>query len=432
MRKRLYSFLTALGLCLALLPMTVPQANAEFAQITDRSAIDGSDYTDSPVLAAKLNDIFDGNASIYRDRECTVPVDTALGTSSVRNNGISMFVEPIDGRASNIGTSCWIYANGVYYTLFGEATGNGIGENSDMLDLNGTGSRMLSYDNLLAWGVRNSVGTLIRASGHSMILLSYDAQGITVLDGNSNGRGLVAVTTRTWDRVGSYVEYIVQPKEDHYAKLYACGTCGQNSFWYLDQEGTLTISGSGSVSYPGWNSIARQVRNVVIEDGGLHLGDELFSGCTGLQQILFRGEAPTFSQRTLAGVSAQVCFPGAEASWTDALLTNHGGAPVWVPYGMTPLKITAQPALTQGLLRQDREVSIAAEGDGLSYQWYVKTSADALYLKTTCTDPVYRAQAGSNTDLLAICVVTDRYGNFLTSDSVLIPLCGEDHSTGCI
>lgn len=432
MRKRFFSFLTAVGLCLAFLPMTAPQANAEFTQITDRSAVDGSDYTDSPILAAKLNDIFDGNASIYRDRACTVPVDTALGTSSVRNNGISMFVDPIDGRASNIGTSCWIYANGVYYTLFGESTGNGIGENSDKLDLSGTGSRMLSYENLRAWGVRNSVGTLIRASGHSMILLSYDEHSLTVLDGNSDGMGLVAVNTRTWDRIGSYVEYIVQPKEDHYAKLYACGACGQDTFWYLDEEGTLTVSGSGSVSYPGWDSIARQVRNVIIQDGGLHLEDGLFSGCTNLQQILFQGEAPTFSPRTFAGVSAQICFPGAEASWTDALLTDHGGSPIWVPYSTTPLKITAQPALTQGLLRQDGEVSITAEGDGLRYQWYVKTSADPLYLKTACTDPVYRVQAGSGADLLAICVVTDRYGNFLTSDSVLIPLCGGDHSTGCV
>ena len=114
MIKRTLAFFLVLAALLGALPLTAVQANAQYDIITDRKAVDGSDYTDSPAMAEKLNAIFDGNAEIYRDLACTVPVDTTLGTSPVRNNGVYMFVEPVDGIAKNIGTSCWIYANGVY------------------------------------------------------------------------------------------------------------------------------------------------------------------------------------------------------------------------------------------------------------------------------------------------------------------------------
>jgi hypothetical protein len=93
--------------------------------------VDGSNYTPSPLLAEKLNAIFDGDAGIYADKACQKPVNTYLGTSPVRNNGVCMYVGPEGDKALERGTSCFIYANGVYYTLFGESTGSGeAGENS--------------------------------------------------------------------------------------------------------------------------------------------------------------------------------------------------------------------------------------------------------------------------------------------------------------
>ena len=118
-RNRIYSFLITLCLCLGMVPMTAARVNAEDTRITDPNAVCGSDYTTSPALARKLDDIFNGSAGIYWDSACTNEVDTTLGTSPVRNNGVYMFVNPTGGSANNIGTSCFIYANGVYYTLFG-------------------------------------------------------------------------------------------------------------------------------------------------------------------------------------------------------------------------------------------------------------------------------------------------------------------------
>lgn len=195
---------------------------SEFRWITDREEVDGGDYTDVPALADKLNAIFDGSANVYYDPECTQMVDTELGTYRVPNNGVNKYVGFYGNDQMDVGTSCWIYANGVYYTLFGEGTGCGTpGENSVKLDISATAHRNATYDNFTAWGVHPGVGALIRTrDGHSMIVLGYDEERLTILDGNGDGKGLVSIRVWTWDRVGFRVQYIIQPKQDHLEALY--------------------------------------------------------------------------------------------------------------------------------------------------------------------------------------------------------------------
>jgi len=123
---------------------------------------------------------------------------------------------------TNVGTSCWIYANGVYFALFGEATGCGTpGENSELLDLKVTANRNFSFSNFQAWGIRPGVGTLIRTRcGHSVIVLDYDEERLTILDGNGNGKGLVAIRVITWDRMSFRARYAIQVKDAYFEELY--------------------------------------------------------------------------------------------------------------------------------------------------------------------------------------------------------------------
>jgi hypothetical protein len=122
-----------------------------------------------------------------------------------------------------VGTSCWIYANGVYYTLFQESTGNGAaGEHSEKLNLKGSGNYNFSYDNFTLWGVRPEPGALIRTRcGHSLIILDYDEEGLTFLDGNGNGKGLIAIRQIKWNHQSFRAKYIIQPTQAHFDSLYA-------------------------------------------------------------------------------------------------------------------------------------------------------------------------------------------------------------------
>ena len=224
--RKIISFLLSICICAGFLPMLTINASAsqeDYRWITDREEVDGSDYTGSAILAAALNDIFDGNANVYYDAEFTKMVNTELGSSRVPNNGVNKYVGPYGDNDDNVGTSCWIYANGVYYTLFGECTGNGTaGENSEKLDLRASNNYNFTYENFLTWGVRPEPGALIRTRcGHSMVILDYDAEGITILDGNGNGKGLVAIREMKWDAQSYRARYIIQPTQTYFDMLYS-------------------------------------------------------------------------------------------------------------------------------------------------------------------------------------------------------------------
>ena len=244
MIKRILSGGLALVLLLStlqILPAKTRAASTPSGWITDRDAVSGSDYTTSTALARKLDQIFDGNASIYSNKKCTDLVNVRIGTSNVPNNGVYKYVGPYGKTALSIGTSCWIYANGVYYTLFGETTGSGkAGKNSVKLDI--STSATMSYENFKKWGVRQDVGALVRSNGHSVIILDYDKEGMTILEGNSNGKGLVSIRTRLWKNIKTSAAYIIQPKEQFFYETYptcvhefndvgVCGKCGEEYYF---------------------------------------------------------------------------------------------------------------------------------------------------------------------------------------------------------
>ena len=224
--KRMVSVLLGICICagfLSEMTVTADASQEDYRWITDREEVDGSDFTGSVILAAALNDIFDGNANVYYDAEFTKMVNTELGSSRVPNNGVNKYVGPYGDNDDNVGTSCWIYANGVYYTLFGECTGNGTaGENSEKLDLTVSDNYNFTYENFLTWGVRPEPGALIRTRcGHSMVILDYDAEGVTILDGNGNGKGLVAIREMKWDAQNYRARYIIQPTQTYFDILYS-------------------------------------------------------------------------------------------------------------------------------------------------------------------------------------------------------------------
>ena len=83
-----------------------------------------------------------------------------------------------------------------------------------------------------AWGVRPGVGALIRTtSGHSLIVLGYDEDRLTILDGNGNGKGLVAIRVITWNMLSFRAKYIIQPSQEYFEELYPEEAGEQISAW---------------------------------------------------------------------------------------------------------------------------------------------------------------------------------------------------------
>ena len=184
--KRLLALLLAL-----LTALSVPAVS--FA------AYSGSAYTKDTELAKKLTNVFNGKVKLFTNTDETFPIGSSIDIDYEYAWGKSY---PDVGY----GYQCFAYAQSVYYYLFDEIAG------SDDRDLTRSevvlrAKDKLLYRDLLAAGIgcgayfrttNNSDYSYNSAYGHSFILLTYDADTITILEGNSDYNGLVAIKVFTW------------------------------------------------------------------------------------------------------------------------------------------------------------------------------------------------------------------------------------------
>ncbi len=150
-------------------------------------------------MSLKIANVAYGGVKLFSNDNGTFTVGTSL------NNSKTYYV---NGKWS--GKQCYIYAQAVYYYLTGDYVGHGsVGSHSKKCISN---VKTTSYTQFKNAGVKpgayirttaNSNGSYNGNKGHSMIVVSYDANSITVLEGNGNGKGLVRLNTVTWAQFNS-------------------------------------------------------------------------------------------------------------------------------------------------------------------------------------------------------------------------------------
>ncbi|MGM9522314.1 MAG: S-layer homology domain-containing protein [Oscillospiraceae bacterium] len=220
----------------ALLLSSAPAANAaSYSYITDAASLSGSDYTDIPSLASALDDIFSGGAALFSDITCKNPVSAPVGSRTVPV-GTTYYVRESGSGSVFSGSSCYIYANAVYSKLFGDVPYHGSSASWQNSICIASSLSSASYSLFSKYGVRtgallrttsNADGSYNGSSGHSIIILDFDSEGISYLEGNGDGKGLIRVVWRTWDSFNSnllssrgyVISFIVQPTEKHYSSL---------------------------------------------------------------------------------------------------------------------------------------------------------------------------------------------------------------------
>ena len=122
------------------------------------------------------------------------------------------------------------------------------------------------------------------------------------------------------------------------------------------------------------------------------------------------------------GVTMSPEFDGASVI---CKVTDEYGLSVWSKSAVITMReevrITAQPNDAYALEGEAAEVSVSATGEGLTYQWYFRDSPSANFSKSSLTDPVYSTQMNSDRDGRELyCVVTDKYGTSVSSESAYI------------
>ncbi len=78
------------------------------------------------------------------------------------------------------------------------------------------------------------------------------------------------------------------------------GTCGENLTWTIDNNGKLTISGTGNM-YGIPKSLSTSIKSVVINDGVTNICSQMFEDCTGLRSITIPNSVTSIENRAFKG-----------------------------------------------------------------------------------------------------------------------------------
>ena len=278
--KRICTGLLCIGLLLSSLPLQV------FADIRNPSQAQASSYTTSTELAALLNGVFSGDIDIYSNGGCTSEVSMPIGWSM--NKKTTYYLKDKTDSDSIGGRQCYVYAQAVYNKLFNECPGHADDLNHSRVAISG-GSKTVSYSQFQDAGIRcgaymrttnKSSGAYNGSYGHSMIILSYDSNGVTYLEGNGDGDGLIRIDTMTWSAFNSahlsgrsrYVSHIVQPTDTYYNNNYvsykvtfnANGGSGAPAAQIKKHGKTLTLSSTvptkSGHTFQGWGTAANATK----------------------------------------------------------------------------------------------------------------------------------------------------------------------------
>ena len=182
------------------------------------------------------------------------------------------------------------------------------------------------------------------------------------------------------------------------------------------------------------------LQNIVIPASVESIGQLSIVLMNNLESVVFEGDVPQIHASAFGNDSthqeATVYYPADNATWTEDKLQNYGGNLTWVPYcvgehifenglckncNQQYLAITKQPADTQMELGQKFRITVGANDDGLTYQWYVKEAGAKTFKKSANKTSAYAYTMQSYMHNRQVyCVITDRYGNQVTSDVVTI------------
>lgn len=143
----------------------------------------------------------------------------------------------------------------------------------DLGDLRASNVQFLSFENITA--LKNFAQTVGENPG---------SQDKDLLDDN----GIVATGAEDGDN-DLPVPFVENSVDQGSGNLVAAGTCGVALNWMLDDQGILTISGSGDMYDFDYNESPwyydLRIKEVILEDGVTSIGENAFWACENLQQV---------------------------------------------------------------------------------------------------------------------------------------------------
>ncbi len=166
--------------------------------------------------------------------------------------------------------------------------------------------------------------------------------------------------------------------------------------------------------------------DVVLRDNIREIGEGAFIGCSDLTSIIIPNSVTSVGARAFQNCLslADVYFVGTTQEWFSISMESGNGCLRRTElFCLTPLRITKQPTNCAAPEGSRAYFSLKAQGEDLSYQWYVKNPGAEEFSKSKVTSPSYSVvltEAKSGRQIY--CIVTDAMGNTVQSDTVTMTI----------
>ena len=233
---------------------------------------------------------------------------------------------------------------------------------------------------------------------------------------------------------------------------FKSGACGTGLKWTVSDSGKLSVTGSGRITSNPWEMYSShisyvnlasgitglcdqafyecwQVTSIIIPEGVKSIGAEAFYGCTALSAVSIPDTLTSIGEDAFCDCShlKDVYYTGTEDEWLDINM-DYGNDMLLnadvrfeSSYQGQLLCITGFPDETEGFTGEKITIYVEAEGEGLTYQWYVRSSESTAWKVSSCRkaeNSTTLTKAADGRQLYV--VVTDKYGNTTQSDIVTI------------
>lgn len=473
--QRIGKKIAAFSIMIAMMALVVPFGNFKTVEaasyVTSSGNASGSVYAASDELAGKLNTVFAGNIGLSSSTNFNSTTSAPLGSSVMTGSRLYFIKNKTTGGLTS-GWQCFIYANAVYNTLFNETVGRATSLSHSTIVL--SGGNTVSYNLFKSAGVKcgayirttnRSNGAYNSSTGHSMIVLSYNSYYITYLEGNADGRGLVRIATRTWSDFnsnqlsgrGRYICHVVQPTDTYYNSLYNTTTTSSTKAVTTttavkttsttdtsDDPASCKVSYSRVLSYKSSTVSGNDVKYVQTclkylgytvtvnskYDSATFTAVKKFQSASSLTVDGKCGSATWRALETAVaakknGTSVTTAKVSTTTTTTAKAVTTTTAAKTTAATTAAvkdTLKITKQPVDCSATLGNTVTFVVKATGTGLSYQWQLSDDG-TNWRNSSIQEATYRtAISDINNNRQVRCVITDQYGNQVTSGTATMKI----------
>ena len=190
------------------------------------------------------------------------------------------------------------------------------------------------------------------------------------------------------------------------------------------------ISIPASVSSMDGNTFenCRNLKSITIPEGVPTIGRYAFWSCESLANVTIPVSVTRIGEQAFRECSslADVYYQGSAEQWDAIAISDDENDPLLnatIHFGPTEPAFTTQPADYTGKVNSTASFSVSAEGDGLTYQWQVSDDGGETWTNSSVKNPKYSTKLTTAKDgRMVRCIVSDKYGNSVTSDAAVMKL----------